>query len=111
MFKICPPGMPVYLPLSVLVLQTSVPLLIRLSRKFRHDGGAGYLPASITLLAELAKCVLAFGFMVKANLDLARQQPAMAQQATAGSGGGRVGLLGGIAMTARRFVGAIGDLR
>lgn len=67
-FKICPPGMPMYLPVSVLVLQTAVPLLIRLSRKYRPAGsGSSYLPASITLLAEALKCLVAFAFMARAR--------------------------------------------
>lgn len=57
------------LPVAVLFLQTSMPLLIRHTRRQDLDPNAAqpteelYHPASVTLLAELTKCVAAFGFM------------------------------------------------
>ena len=48
-------------PFAVLTLQTTMPLLIRYSQR-RATGGklgaAPYNPASVTLLAEIAKCVV-----------------------------------------------------
>lgn len=54
-----PKGLPVYLPLSVLTLQTTMPLLIRLSRKRKGEGVVHYNAAVMTLAAELVKTAVA----------------------------------------------------
>lgn len=64
--------------LSVLALQTAMPILIRCSRRSRTGKGSTtatsqYNPASITLLAEIIKCMLAFGLIYRAAV-LRKQQ-------------------------------------
>ena len=77
--NVCPPGMPLYLPVSMLALQTAVPLLIRLSRK---QGSQSYHPASVTLVAELLKSALAMSFMLRSS-GWGRKSPVDAVQDTA----------------------------
>lgn len=82
--KLWPQGLPLYLPLSVLFLQTTIPLLIRHSRRPTTDGSPPYHPASVTLLAELCKCLAAFGFIYRATK---RQQPKASRWEALGAAG------------------------
>ena len=93
--KLWPQGLPWYLPLSVLALQTTIPLLIRHTRRPTTDGSPQYHPASVTLLAELCKCLAAFGFIYHATKW---QQPKATRLAALG-------------MAGRKFTGAIWRLR
>jgi len=67
-----PRCLPEYLPMSVLFLQTALPLLIRQTRRQHTYESSNYHPASVTLLAELCKCLVAFGFTYRIGR---RQQP------------------------------------
>jgi len=93
--KLWPQGLPWYLPLSVLALQTTIPLLIRHTRRPTTDGSPQFQPASVTLLAELCKFLAAFGFIYRATK---RQHPK----------GTRLAALG---MAGRKFTGATWRLR
>jgi hypothetical protein len=55
--------MPLFLPITVLTLQTAVPLLIRATRKHAAEG-EGYSPASLTLVGEVLKMSIALICMV-----------------------------------------------
>jgi hypothetical protein len=96
------------LPLAVLFLQTTIPLLIRHTRK--HDPNAQppvvlYHPASVTLLAEVTKCVGAFVFMYR------QTRRALQQQRGGGRARGIVSMHKALWETGRRFVAAIWRLR
>ncbi len=84
--KLWPQGLPVYLPLSVLFLQTTMPLLIRHTRKPSADGSPQYHPASVTLLAELVKCLTAFAFICRITR---RQRPTASVRDTVKEAGQR----------------------
>lgn len=88
------------LPFAVLFLQTSMPLLIRHTRKGSADAPPVelYHPASLTLLAELTKCVVAFSFMyAEARRDHQR--------------GGLASVRAAVWETRRRFLAAVWRLR
>ena len=61
LIRLWPRNLPLYLPMSVLFLQTASPLLIRHTRRLNTDETSPYHPASVTLLAELCKVLVAFG--------------------------------------------------
>lgn len=88
------------LPLAVLFLQTGMPLLIRHTRK--SSAKELYHPASLTLLAEVTKCVVAFGFMyAEARYD----QLVLHQR------GGFASVRKAVWETGRRFLAAVWRLR
>jgi len=64
--KLWPQEIPLYLPISILFLQTAIPLLIRHTRHPNTSESSLYHPASITLWAELFKCLVAFGYLYSA---------------------------------------------
>jgi len=58
-----PRGTGLLLPLTVLTFQTLLPLLIRLTRKFKDPYTPDYNPAALTCMAEVFKYLMAVSFM------------------------------------------------
>ena len=89
------------LPLAVLFLQTGMPLLIRHTRKSSAEDL--YHPASLTLLAEVTKCIVAFAFMYA---EARREQQLLLHQR-----GGFASVRKAVWETGRRFLAAVWRLR
>jgi hypothetical protein len=63
-----PADLPVALPLGVLILQTAIPIMIRMSRSMRAADAQSYNPGSLTFMAEVLKCSASMGFMYAGTL-------------------------------------------